>query len=460
VSLVEDPYLVSLGARQAWHQTVADAGMPGLPPPDPVAAFGYQQGIAPALPDGSYVVAPQSLFGGPSGVDGTWITNAFTQASQYTGGGDGALVRLMPLTYLVAPSTLIMDANYKQFLLGPGDSAAILSVVGSSAGPGITIKNSAGSYNGNSQRAGLRNVRIDGTSAPSGSTGIQAGDSGRMMMENVSATAFTGSGAYGFHFINLAYQTEQLTGTIYAAGNATQVAFDVNGGTASFDRPDLTCYIDMQSGQNGVSLLGSATGAAIVDGRLQIFGNSTATSANSVLTLSGTNSVMTFLQLNIGVENDLSTAGATTITFGSGNNGITGCWGAMHFLAATGAFTSSSLAGGVFRYQGSISGDSSLGATPFPGVVSVSDPGNGGIFATTQYGAVTVTPAAARTGMILATRTAGQAGSTFTIINLSGANSITFAASGTSNVADGVSDVIAANTAATYWWSGSLWYRS
>ena len=66
--------------------------------------------------------------------------------------------------------------------------------------------------------------------------------------------------------------------------------------------------------------------------------------------------------------------------------------------------------------------------------------------------------AGAVTGMIL---TAGSInGQQVTIINTS-AGSVTFAASGTSNVADGTSDVIAANAAGRYVWNGptSLWYR-
>jgi hypothetical protein len=49
----------------------------------------------------------------------------------------------------------------------------------------------------------------------------------------------------------------------------------------------------------------------------------------------------------------------------------------------------------------------------------------------------------------------------WTIVNKS-AGSVTFAASGTSNVADGAGDVIAAGTAATFVWDtpAALWYRA
>ncbi len=69
-----------------------------------------------------------------------------------------------------------------------------------------------------------------------------------------------------------------------------------------------------------------------------------------------------------------------------------------------------------------------------------------------------VAPAAAVTGVILQAGT--QPGQKITVVNES-AFSITFAASGTSGVADGTSDVIAANTAREFVWdsSNNLWYR-
>jgi hypothetical protein len=74
------------------------------------------------------------------------------------------------------------------------------------------------------------------------------------------------------------------------------------------------------------------------------------------------------------------------------------------------------------------------------------------------YAAIPLTATAAVTGIILAA--AANSGQTVTLINQS-AYTVTFAASGTSNVADGTGDVIAAGTAGQYVWDGStsLWYR-
>jgi hypothetical protein len=77
----------------------------------------------------------------------------------------------------------------------------------------------------------------------------------------------------------------------------------------------------------------------------------------------------------------------------------------------------------------------------------------------TGFGFVQCTVAGASTGNIL---TAGIApGQECLVINASGSNSITMAAAGTSNVADGVSCVIAANTLKRFVWNAgtNLWYH-
>lgn len=74
----------------------------------------------------------------------------------------------------------------------------------------------------------------------------------------------------------------------------------------------------------------------------------------------------------------------------------------------------------------------------------------------TAYGSYPVTATAAVTGLIIAAGT--YAGQVLKVLNTS-AFSLTFAAAATSHVADGTSDVIAADTAATFTWSGSYWYR-
>ena len=86
------------------------------------------------------------------------------------------------------------------------------------------------------------------------------------------------------------------------------------------------------------------------------------------------------------------------------------------------------------------------------------DPGAGGTIATAGLVVSRVNPAAARSGCILQAGT--QAGQVVWVVNEAAANSITMAASGTSNVADGASDVVNGLTARCFVWdsSTSLWY--
>jgi hypothetical protein len=85
---------------------------------------------------------------------------------------------------------------------------------------------------------------------------------------------------------------------------------------------------------------------------------------------------------------------------------------------------------------------------------------NGSTITYTASQQVTVTCASNVTGIIIAPVAGGSGGQTVTVVNES-ANTITFALAGTSNVADGTSDIIAALTARTFVWDvhTSLWYR-
>ena len=84
---------------------------------------------------------------------------------------------------------------------------------------------------------------------------------------------------------------------------------------------------------------------------------------------------------------------------------------------------------------------------------------NSATIATASLSTSRVNPAANVTGIILEAGT--KAGQVVVVINES-AFTVTFAASGTSKVADGASSVIAANRCAMFVWnsSTSLWYRT
>jgi Pectate lyase superfamily protein len=82
---------------------------------------------------------------------------------------------------------------------------------------------------------------------------------------------------------------------------------------------------------------------------------------------------------------------------------------------------------------------------------------NGDTLTISNVGVIRVNPGADVTGIIIPI--GAFAGQTIIVVNES-SHSVTFASSGTSHVADGVSDVIAANTAKSFVWdsSTSLWY--
>lgn len=84
---------------------------------------------------------------------------------------------------------------------------------------------------------------------------------------------------------------------------------------------------------------------------------------------------------------------------------------------------------------------------------------NSDTIATAAVGAARVAPAGNVTGIILETGT--EPAQVVIVVNES-AFTVTFAAAGTSNVADGTSSVISANRCALFVWdsSTSRWYRS
>jgi hypothetical protein len=82
-----------------------------------------------------------------------------------------------------------------------------------------------------------------------------------------------------------------------------------------------------------------------------------------------------------------------------------------------------------------------------------------GTITTAGVGVAKSTPAAAVTAIVLQAGT--YPGQEVVVINESttGANTITFAASGTSNVANGVSSVISGLTCSKFVWDGALWFH-
>lgn len=147
-------------------------------------------------------------------------------------------------------------------------------------------------------------------------------------------------------------------------------------------------------------------------------------------------------------------------------NGVFDASGAVEFKLTQGAsLPSSSNPGDLFYntatgvYYGCAAANTWTPLAVGP-VVSAVNSGlvTGGTITTSGVTIARVSPAAAVTGAIMQAGTV--AGQSVKVINES-ANTITMAASGTSNTADGTSDIIPALAAREFCWDAgtSLWYR-
>lgn len=329
---------------------------------------------------------------------------------------------------------------------------------------------------------------IDGTSAGAGSAGLHIGDILQLQVD-VAVQNFSGAGSIGVHFDNASFWTEQLRTHVYAQNCATGVIFDVTGAvtsTGSYDRGQADVYVD----QGGPTFDGVVfqNGALLADGSFALrgnFGGSGSALSSAALRITGqspaghpdASSYSSIKQSRVDVGCECSSAANTpqTIAFGSsGNNVIGSCYGNIDFGLAGNNFAVSNSASSLYTFNGQVTGDAVLaGASGFPFGLQWNIPGGfaigdfsspaatttGGTITTSGKGTTKTSPAGNITGVILAA--GGNDGQQVTVINES-AFTVTFAASGTSHVADGASDVIAATSARLYTWDSNtnLWYRA
>jgi hypothetical protein len=407
----------------------------------------------------------------------------------------GGVVYLPAGTYKVA-ATITADFNNTAavYIVGDGRWATFLN----SAATGDCLRIKDGSSTAPGGRAynggGISGLTIDGTSAGNASTGLHMGDIFQFEAD-IAVQNFSGTGSIGVHFDNATFWTEQLKAQIYAQNCTTHVVFDVSGAvtsTASFGRSVLD--IDIAQGaatQDGVVF---QNGAVLYDGELALRGNflSSASALTScALRITGTvpaghpfaggPSLISDCLINFGLECASGANTPITIIRGATSNKITQCYGVMDFggTSSPANFTAAAAIGIVWPFNGSIFGDLTLGngGSGFPTNVTWSAVGgfalgqfvtaqtliNGASVATSISGASValcrVTAAGNVTGIILGLGSFD--GQTLWVINESNF-AITMAASGTSKVADGVSDVIPALCARMYVFDGNdtaLWYR-
>lgn len=330
---------------------------------------------------------------------------------------------------------------------------------------------------------------IDGTSAGAGSCGIHMGD---LLSARCDAYVqnFSGSGSIGIHFDNANYWTEQLGGRVRVKNCKQGVVFDVTGAVtsaSSFARANLDIYIDQITASNDGLVV--QNGALIYDGTIGYRGNfvgSASALTSCAVRVTGTvpaghpgagNFAGIYdCQLLFGLECAAAANTPTTFLFGNNSNLIKNCTGILDFGTdgAAANFTSTARIGNFFPFNGNTAGDTALtfGVQGFqPGAVwnvapglatgdfsTATVPTTGSTITTNKY-LKRVNPGGNVTGIILG---AGSFDGQLCIVLNESAFTLTMAASGTSHVADGTSDVIAAKTAAQYCFEGNdtnLWYR-
>lgn len=446
------PVVVDLEPGTGLPVPVAPAVPPGGGPPlDYPPGLGPTIGLVQGMTDGSEVVRPLAQFNNPQGfVDDAAIVNdalartncvRLVPGGQYTG---LTTVNLGPGQWIICPA------------LPAGQAGA---TVWNFAGSGDAFRQTwTGAYSGlTTVGGGILGLTVDGASHAAGaSAGLHAGDI-ESLRYDMFVRNFAGAGDVGYHFDNTRTQTERLSGELRAGNCSTHYLFDVNGGTGSFARPNVLLFCNSGNGaQNGVVLNANAN---VYDAdRFSISGNFSGTNGTggAVLSLGGTARI-TSSRFNIGVETN-SAAVVQTINFGGATNPIVDTQGVIDFSQGGGTFKASNLvtAAATFRHSGPVPlGDSTLVTTDSSGTRAQGALGNGGTIFTTLGGTVSVSPAAAITGVIIA---AGQRdGQLLWVENLSG-NLITFAAAG-SNVAAGNGATVPAFGLRPFKWNAAqaLW---
>lgn len=267
----------------------------------------------------------------------------------------------------------------------------------------------------------------------------------------------------GVSLDSVEYWTERVQGVIRVTGCNCTIDNSANlsgQATGSFERSDpLIIYCTSGGLADGVII---NNGAASLGYKLAIYGNFlTSTTQFAVLRILGSNSGgasgLGQGNLVISVElDDNAHLAPYTIYIASGCY-ITGAYGSMQFA---GAFTPCNNPAVLF--SGPILGDSVLASYASLGSNALAETitANGQTIYTTFYSTVYATGGSTSyTGQVL--QAGDFNGQPVSVVN-TGTGALTFAAAGTSNVANGASAVIAGNTFMTFIWDSvtSLWYTT
>lgn len=388
----------------------------------------------------------------------------------------GCLIILGPGIYTFSVGT-VATTDARIGLVGQGNAVTAIRTTGSS---GTLVSMRGGSEPGTTSGAPVGGFTLYGWDAGNDVNGILYSDRNYGTLFDIYANGFSGSGSRGFYFDQAnSGGIEGVDAWGLCAKTCTYgFHWDGNGSTTgSFDYSRWNIHVVGCGTSLYLTNHANAWGSDItVHGNC---GSSTfATSTLLAIGASGTDtSYINNCRLHIAVEAD---SGSTTLTDvviqGASNTGIWECYGTISLLTVSGTWTAGSIgASSRFTFMGPMEGSpllcgassgtsgmridradaiayhaDSVQALSSSGTIKTNTDGNFALIPVTETGNVT--------GMIL--EAPSRTGVQVTIINRSGF-SITFASSG-SHVADGSSDVIAANCAGTYTYDAgtSLWYRS
>lgn len=369
-------------------------------------------------------------------------------------------------------------------LIGQGKTATVIRTTGNT---GILIQARGGSEPGLPGTAPVGGFTLYGWDAGNNATGMQFGDRQYGLLFDVYFNGWNGTGSVGLQVAGTGAAVAEGVDAIGLIAVKNTVAFSFDG-TLGGTSADYSRW-KMHAIDNNVALQ-FINGAHSAGGQFHLTGTAgSGTWANPVVFVGGNSGTDAWILQNSFLLFDVeANSGSTTVKDmvlqGTAASGIQNCSGHLMFLNASGSYTAGSITTSRFSFNGGVNGSPLLGLggsrdehrKDLSEAISYLADGlqtitSGGTIKTTtdgRYAIIPLSAGSAVTGVILekpsALNTPGPvngSGLQVTCTNRS-ANSITFAASGTSFVADGASDVIAANHAAQFTFDPgtSLWYRT
>jgi hypothetical protein len=272
------------------------------------------------------------------------------------------------------------QAGFPCSLMGSG-AATVLNMVGSSPGAAV-FAHRANNYNppfgnpGPHTMGFIRDLVIDGTSAPANSSGLDCG-SGWGLDVNVTIANFTASGCIGLNQVNRNNWSEKCRFRCHLLNNATACVIGAVGSAGTshdYSEYDLYLFTYAPSGLNGnvgqtgiVVQNGVNVGGAFfrVHGNIENWPASTSfpPTPPAMLSILDTSTIANAL-FHVNVEYDKGPDNNSnppyTIYFGTTSSQIIQSSGEMKFNGGTNSNAQYTPQSGQFQFKGLVSGDPAL----------------------------------------------------------------------------------------------------